>query len=495
MMKWQTLARWGLFGKVGGKSKPPWWGMLLGDGLYMVAGIDTGLPSLIDRIEYYIDVLYSALFGEDDSLPHDFPAKLYSAIEKVLHNRGGFFDEGQPNFYCKRAACSSTLLMWTVQVEYAPTADPAKLHAMENSIEEALTRSGFDYNVRILSRPLRIEIDKPDAPVVNLSDYWSAIGALPRNELYSVAGVTVSDKGLVLYSRRMKGESYSARIVGRPRSGKTQLALALLLSMAYTNSPAVLSMVVIDPKVIDMMFLNGLSHLAVPVATRNDECLAVLRAAVGEMERREEALRAGDRSFLGKRIMVYVDEMADLQAVFTGNEREEIVTLVQRLTQRGGAYGFIVVGATQRVYEVDARMYTKMNDRYALAANSGSDGYAATGVAGVQVHKLPGSGACEVYPDGTRIQGFFVADAEADDYEQRIGRYLMDIKQRWDGVLPCWSMGEEVDNSVSMAEFMNYLRENSITGIHAIRRAHRLVMGTGIGADKAREIQEELTVP
>lgn len=485
---WQTLARITLFGSKGGAQNPSWLSMLIGDGLYMLFGIDTGLPSVLQKIEYVADVIVSALWGEVDDLPHDFPPKLFGAVEKVLHSRGGFYAEGQPNFYCARSGCSSNPLAWTMQIGYAPTADPAKLYGMEAGLEEALTRAGFDCNIRIMPRPLRIEIDRPNAPVIRLADYWQAIAHLPRNELYSAAGVTASDKGLVLYARQMRGESYSARIVGRPRAGKTQLALSLLLSMAYTNSPAVLSMVIIDPKVIDMMYFAQLPHLAAPVATRNEECVAVLRNVVAEMDRREEMLRNGDRSFLQRRIMVYIDEMADLQAVFTGKEREEVITLVQRLTQRGGAYGFIVAGATQRVYDVDPRMYTKMNDKYALAANSGNDGFAATGVSGVQVHKLPGRGACEVYPDGTRIQGFFVADAEADDYEQRIGGFIADIRRRWHEVPPCWVMPED-ENALDLDGFLAYLNEHEITGIHAIREAHRDIMGVGIGTARAREIQ------
>ncbi|MCB0063995.1 MAG: hypothetical protein KDE19_17855, partial [Caldilineaceae bacterium] len=76
----KSLARWGLFGKSGGKAKPSFGAMLLGDMLALV-GIDTGLPSVINLVEYYVDVLWSAMFGESDAMPPDFPAKLYAAVE------------------------------------------------------------------------------------------------------------------------------------------------------------------------------------------------------------------------------------------------------------------------------------------------------------------------------------------------------------------------------------------------------------------------------
>ena len=494
-MNLQALARLGIFGSTGGKAKPSWWKCILGDALYFVAGIDTGLPSVINQIEYYADVLWSAFFGEADELPPDFPAKLYNTISGVILYRGGLFDKEteQPNFFCKRSRCRSNPLMWTVVVDYAKGIDPNKLAGFEASFEEALTAAGYDTNVRVMRRPLRLEIDKPEPPTVKLSDYWAGIGALPRNALWSVPGVTASEQGLVLFARQMIGESFSARIVGRPRAGKTQLALSMLLSIAYTNSPATLAMVIIDPKVIDMMFLATLPHLACSVATRDDECIKVLAALVAEMEERENRLRRGDRSFIGQHIFVYIDEMSDLLASLTGKEREAVIVGVQRLSQKGGGLGFIIVGATQRVYEVDPRMYTKMNDRYALAANNGSDGYAATGVEGVQVHKLPGKGACELYPDGVRLQGFFVADAKAKDYEKQIGRFVTDIRQRWGNVPPCWALEEDrteqPTEQPTMEAFMEQLRSDGVTGIHAIREAHEKAFGTGIGTRRAREIR------
>lgn len=491
----KALSRLGLFGKVGGREKPGLWSMLAGDGLYILFGIDTGLPSVIDRLEYYKDVLLAAFFGEDDALPHDFPAKLYTTLEKVLQARGGVDKETQePLFYAKRTGCTSNPLAWSAQVYTAPTADPNRVDSFESSIEEALTRAGYDVNVRILRRPLRIEIDKPNPPTVTLSAGWRSVGALPQNELWSAPGVTAGKDALVLFARQMTGDSYSAFVSGKSGAGKTQLALALLLSLAYANSPALLSMVVLDPKVIDMMVLAGLPHLAGPVATRDDECISALRALVAEMEAREERLRQGDRSFLAQHIMVYIDELADLQAV-AGKDKEELITLIQRLTQRGRAYGFLVVGATQRVYDVDARMTTKLNDRYALKASNGNDSVAASGVAGVQVHKLPGRGACELWPEGVRLQGFFVADAKASDYEKQIDTFVADIRNRWAGSVPCWRLASVAEDARTMDAFIEQLRADGVTGIHAIRNAYRDYFKVGIGTDRAKEIQAMLLVP
>lgn len=467
--------------------------MAIGDGLYMLFGIDTGLPSVLDKFTYWQDVVMSAFFGESDDLLHDFPVKLYETIEGVLLNRGGLFDEEtqRPNFYCKRAGTSSNPLTWSVQVYTAPTADPNKLESFEASIEEALTRTGYDVNARILRRPLRIEIDKPNPPTVKLADYWQSIASLPQNELWSVPGVAAAKDGLVLFARQMTGEKHSAFVSGKSGSGKTQLAMSLILSMAYTNSPDQLAMVLIDPKVVDMMVLSDLPHLARPVVTDDRDCQSVLDALVAEMDERKRRLENGDRSFLDKRIFVYLDEFSDFLDVV--EDKEAAITAWKRLTQKGRAYGFICVGGTQRAYAIDKRVYGNLNDKYALTANDGSDAYAATGIRGVQVHKLPGRGACELWPDGTRIQGFFVADAEKPDYEKRMGLFLADINRRWQNATPCWTIGGLTDEeSPTWEGFIARLRGAGELTQNQVRNDHKAYFGSGIGYPRAREIMDEV---
>lgn len=503
-MNLQALARLGLFGSKGGKAKPTLWKCIVGDFLRYVMKIETGLPSVIDQAWYYADVVYSAFFGpEAETLPHDFPVKLFATIDKVLLSRGGMFDREteQRNFWIEIGGCKSDPLAWFAKVEYHGSADPRKLATFEESLEDALDAAGFNVNVNITTKPRGLRIDKPEPPVIALADYWPSIGALPKNELWAAPGVKAGNDGLILMARQFTGESFSARIVGRPRAGKTQIALSLLLSVAYANGPDFMSMIIVDPKVVDMMFLATLPHLACPVVTRASECKDVMKALITEMEDREERLRTGDRSFLQKYIFVYVDELADLQESLKGNDREDVIVAIQRLTQKGGGLGFIVIGATQRVFALDARIYSSMNDRYALAANNASDGVSATGVAGVQVHKLPGKGACELHPDNVRLQGFFVADAKADDYPKRIGRFVADIRGRWGNQSPHWKIGSNPQPKAAeeVAElgddkFFNLLADAydsappKFSG-RVVRNAHQEAFGRGCDGTKAARIR------
>lgn len=501
-MNLQALARLGLFGSKSGKAKPSWWKCLLGDALYFVAGIDTGLPSVINQAEYYADVLWSAFFGpEAERLPYDFPPKLFSTIDKVLKHRGGLFDKEQesPNFWAEIGGCSSTPLTWAMRVHYAETVDPDRLDSFEASMEEALTDAGYNCNIRIMRRPLRIEIDKPNPPTVNLGDYWMSIAALPRNERIAAPAAGMVDGALVLRQVQMTNDSFSALIAGKPGSGKTQLALSLILSMAYTNSPAVLSMALCDPKVVDLMPLATLPHLAAPIATDVDECVKVIGLLVAEMDARKEQARRGDTSFLAKPIMLYVDELADLLSSLSGSEANQVITHLQRLSQTGRGYGFIIVCATQRVFDIDARAYSKLNLRFVGSTRNASDGAAATGVAGAQVHKLPGKGAFELWPGGERLQGFYVADPNDKDYAKAIGVYVADIQRRWDGQGPHWKIDDKPEPPADFPlELQNEAFASALAEAYdgagklsgqTVRRIHQQAFGRSIDGDKAARLR------
>lgn len=508
-MNLQQLARLGLFGSTSGKAKPSWWKCIAGDLIYLVFKVDTGLPSVINQIEYYADVLWSAFFGpEAEQLPNDFPPKLFATIDKVLKHRGGLFDKEQdkPNFWAEIGGASSTPLTWAMRVHYVETADPNRLESFEASIEEALTDAGYNCNIRIMRRPLRIEIDKPNPPVVKLADYWLGIAALPQNERMAAPAAGMVDGALALRKVQMTNDSFSALIAGKPGSGKTQLALSLILSMAYTNSPTVLSMVLCDPKVVDLMPLATLPHLAAPIATDVDECVKVIGLLVAEMDARKERARRGDTSFLAKPIMLYVDELADLLSSLTASEASQVIGHLQRLSQTGRGYGFIIVCATQRVFDIDARAYSKLNLRFVGSTRNASDGAAATGVAGAQVHKLPGKGAFELWPGGERLQGFYVADPNEDGYAKQIGRFVTDIRARWSGQGPHWRIADE-PAPMPPADAPELQNENFVTALadaydespdkfsgQTVRRIHQQVFGKQVNSQKAARLRQAFVV-
>jgi DNA segregation ATPase FtsK/SpoIIIE-like protein len=225
-----------------------------------------------------------------------------------------------------------------------------------------------------------------------------------------------------------------------PGAGKTQFILSAILSMCMANSPQRISLIIADMKAVDTMPLANLPHLAMPIVTDTERIVTVLGALVDEMTVRMMRAAAGDRSFLQHSICVVVDEIAEL--IVGGAQGELAATHIQRLSQAGRGVGIILILATQRVFDIPAKVYSKIDRRCVFRVASASDSVAASGSEGTRCNKLPKRGALEIFsagdPTAQRAQGLFVADAEADDYEATLHGFVEDIAQRWGHMQPAW---------------------------------------------------------
>ena len=144
--------------------------------------------------------------------------------------------------------------------------------------------------------------------------------------------------------------------------------------------------------------------------------------------------------------------MADLLNSLDGADKERVAVNIQRLTQKGRGVGFIVIGATQRVYDIPKSVHGKMGVRCIGRMLDANDSAAATGVPGTTTNKLPGRGSFELYSSdqaGLRLQGPFVADANKPDYDRQVGRFIGDIAARWAGQRPYWQPGGQTASEPS----------------------------------------------
>lgn len=386
-------------------------------------------------------------------IPADMPVALFVAIDSTLRDRGGADrNTGAPNYWANARQTVSSPFFWSVQVDFVPNADPKKISEFEEAIEERISRAGYDYNIRPKLKPTRIEIDKPKPPPFTLAEAWPAVAKLPTDRLTALVGLTWKNQQSALLTIDMTGEDFSAFIVGKSGSGKTQESSAWLLSMAYTNSPDKLSMIIIDPKAVDFRPFALLPHLAMPVITDSQQALSVLVSLVAEMDNRTQRAARGDMEFLAHSILVYVDEMADFLASLDSDDKEKVVWCVQRLSQKGRGVGFVIIEATQRVYAIPANAHSLLNVRCVGPTQNASDSVAATGRPGTTTNKLPGRGSFEIYSsdlNGQRVQGAFVADAQMPDYAAKINRFIADINTRWAGQRPYWQPGGQVASEPS----------------------------------------------
>lgn len=220
-------------------------------------------------------------------------------------------------------------------------------------------------------------------------------------------------------------------IAGATGSGKSVCINTMVLSIIYKAKPEDVRMIMIDPKVVELSVYNGIPHLLIPVVTDPKKAAAALNWAVAEMTRRYkyfadaevrdlkgyneyvEAHMAEDESLKKlPKIIIIVDELADLMMV-SANEVEEAIC---RLAQLARACGIHLVIATQRpsVDVITGLIKANMPSRIAFAVSSGTDSRTILDMVGAE--KLLGKGDMLFYPQSVskpvRLQGAFVSDGE-----------------------------------------------------------------------------------
>ena len=147
-------------------------------------------------------------------------------------------------------------------------------------------------------------------------------------------------------------------IAGTTGSGKSVCIAAITTCLAMNNSPADLRMVMLDPKMVELVRFNGLPHLHGKVETDPARMIAVLQWSLAEMDTRYKLMEGAhcrdletyNRKMQRKklptipRIVVLIDELADLMMA---NPDQTEFSLV-RLAQMARATGIHLVVATQR---------------------------------------------------------------------------------------------------------------------------------------------------
>ncbi len=166
--------------------------------------------------------------------------------------------------------------------------------------------------------------------------------------------------------RKINGEPYFADLAEMPHlliagttgSGKSIFIHNLLISFLMKNTPETLNLILIDPKRVELINYQSLPHLLLDPLTDIKKTLAVFNWLVNEMEERYKILEAtGSRDIdsynkkqiqkkdkIIPRIVLVIDEMADLMVTYGSS----VETIIIRLAQMARATGIHLVLATQR---------------------------------------------------------------------------------------------------------------------------------------------------
>ena len=237
-------------------------------------------------------------------------------------------------------------------------------------------------------------------------------------------------------------------VAGTTGSGKSVALNAMILSLLYNATPRDVRFIMVDPKMLELSAYEGIPHLLTPVVTDMKDAANALRWCVGEMERRYQKMAALKvRNLAGynrkvqeaidahqpiadpngepdpetgevptlepmPRIVVVVDELADMMMVI-GKKVEE---LIARLAQKARAAGIHLILATQRpsVDVLTGLIKANIPARVAFQVSSRVDSRTILDQMGAET--LLGHGDMLFLPAGQavpqRIHGAFVDDAE-----------------------------------------------------------------------------------
>lgn len=247
-------------------------------------------------------------------------------------------------------------------------------------------------------------------------------------------------------------------VAGATGTGKSVSITAMILSILFKATPQDVQFIMIDPKMLELTVYENLPHLLVPVVTDPKKAAAALFWAMDEMDRRYHLMRdkgarnldhynrilekkMGDKGDVidlkdpeetGKsdeitghaeelsplvhehlpRIVIVVDELADLMM----SVRRDIEEHITRLAQKARAAGIHMILATQRpsVDVITGLIKANFPARISFQVTSRVD--SRTILDSIGAERLLGDGDMLFLPPGTaritRIHGAYVSDQE-----------------------------------------------------------------------------------
>lgn len=251
------------------------------------------------------------------------------------------------------------------EVNVGPTVTQFTLKPDEGVKLAKITTLHNDLAMALAAHPVRIEAPIPGKNLVGIEVPNKSVAVVRLREMLQSRDFQRSDYALPFaVGKDVTGQCIMADLAKMPHllvagatgSGKSVMINDLITSLIYKNGPAVLRMIMIDPKRVELALYNGIPHLLTPVITESDKAIRGLRWAVGEMETRYRILaehkKKDIRSFNSDRhdakimpyVVIVIDELAEIMVKY-GREVEGAIV---RLAQMARAVGIHLVVSTQR---------------------------------------------------------------------------------------------------------------------------------------------------
>ncbi|HTF93658.1 MAG TPA: DNA translocase FtsK 4TM domain-containing protein [Verrucomicrobiae bacterium] len=324
-------------------------------------------------------------------------------------------------------------------------------------------------------------------------------------------------------------------VAGATGTGKSVSINAMILSILFKSSPQDVKFIMVDPKMLELTVYEDIPHQLVPVVTDPKKAASALFWAMDEMDRRYRLMREkGARNIDGynrmfekdagrkksvidliaaepmeeppviggslshdkplvheklPRIVIIIDELADLMMT-VGRDIEEYIT---RLAQKARAAGIHLILATQRpsVDVITGLIKANFPARISFQVATRIDSRTILDSMGSE--KLLGNGDLLFLPPGTarltRVHGAFVSDQEVrrvTDFLKQQGHpnYRPEVLEAKKEIEAAAAADEEYDEMYDQAVAM--VTETQQASISMIQRRLR------VGYNRAARMVEQM---
>jgi len=376
----------------------------------------------------------------------------------------------------------------------------AQISSLKRDLALALSAERLRIQAPVPGRPyIGVEVPNAHSTVVRLRPILETDIFYRINSTLAIAlGRDVSGQPVVADL----GSMPHLLIAGTTGSGKSVCIAALTSCLVMNNTPAELRIIMVDPKMVELVRFNGLPHLYGKVETDIERILGVLRWTVAEMDRRYKLLETSRSRNLDSynrkarrrkgedplpRIVLLIDELADLM-ISTPEQTEPALV---RLAQMARATGIHLVVATQRPSTDVVTGLIKANfpARLSFAVASSIDSRVILDSTGAE--SLLGKGDMLFLPPEApaplRAQGVMVSDSEVENvitYWQNTIGISDEEKPPWDEMLEKEAILADRDDLVEQA--LELVRETQRASASLLQRRLR------IGYPRAARLIDEL---
>lgn len=350
------------------------------------------------------------------------------------------------------------------EIEPAVGVKVSKIVSLSDDIALALAARDIRMEAPIPGKSL-IGIEVPNTQVSPVS-FWEIIDAAleSKNLLEVPLGRDISGSVCLADLSKMP----HLLIAGATGSGKSVGMNVIIVSLLMKAQPDEVKFLMIDPKKVELTLYDDLPHQLTPVVTNPRKAAQALNKVVQEMERRYELFAASNVRNIDSyneqvddwnkeqretvyeklpKIIVFVDELADLMMVASN----EVENAIIRLAQMARAAGIHMIIATQRpsVDVITGIIKANVPSRLAFAVSSGTDSRTILDSNGAE--KLLGRGDMLFQPMGknkpVRVQGAYISDTEVE----RITDFIKD-QQKADYEDSLIDLDEESESSLGVSE-------------------------------------------